>query len=271
MKLVIDTNQLRECSLKDFLVRSAKNKAVLIDYCAIEIYKPGAIEAVNNSLSILKHFGDQVVILKGTMAICGQRGRKAGLQRRLIDDAQTAGFQQFVIDVDAANAGDMSRRRAVAEHFESATLHMNRVLPDVGTLIDVMPTLAAKFSNEERALLKFGIFNSTSTIKKILTDVFEISAYTFANHPTVKKWPKIDELPYTFIFRLTLATYLMALERLLSGALPNLKHERLRNDMIDMYFVAYGTFFDGVLSSDKRVNKTYKQVTSFLQTVLTTY
>lgn len=271
MKLVIDTNQLRESSLNDFLARSPKNKAVLIDYCAMEIYKPGALDAVSNSLIILKHFSDQVLVLKGTMAICGQRGRKAGLQRRLIDEAQTANFQQFVTDVEAATAGDLIRRRAVAEHSESAISQMNRILPDVGTLIDVMPTIAAKFSNEEKALLKAGIVNSTPTVKKILIDVFEISAHTFANHPSVHRLPTTNELPHTFIFRLVLATYLMAMERLLSGALTNAKPEKLRNDMIDMYFVSYGTFFDGVLSSDKRVNKIYKQVTSFLEKTLTSY
>ena len=37
------------------------------------------------------------------------------------------------------------------------------------------------------------------------------------------------------------------------GGAKNVKSERLRNDVVDMIFAAFGTYFDGIMTSDKKV------------------
>jgi hypothetical protein len=45
------------------------------------------------------------------------------------------------------------------------------------------------------------------------------------------------------------------------------KSERLRNELVDMVFVACATYFDGILSKENKVNDIYEQVTFMLRHV----
>lgn len=58
-------------------------------------------------MEILSEYPKQVIVLKGTQKVCGLRGRRAGLQRRLIDEGQTQGFGKYCRDIEAAERGDM--------------------------------------------------------------------------------------------------------------------------------------------------------------------
>ena len=75
----------------------------------------------------------------------------------------------------------------------------------------------------------------------------------FRKHPSVKALSRFDEVPNTFIFRNALCMYLLALEWAAFGGVKDASPDRLRNDMIDMNFAAYATFFDGLLSADAKL------------------
>lgn len=56
----------------------------------------------------------------------------------------------------------------------------------------------------------------------------------------------------------------MAMRRVAFSAVTGVRPERVRNDMVDMTFVAYATYFDGVMSSDKNVNRIYEETCAVL-------
>ena len=43
--------------------------------------------------------------------------------------------------------------------------------------------------------------------------------------------------------------------------------DRLRNDLVDIGYVAYATLFDGLLSNDRKLLDIYEEATFFLQRV----
>jgi hypothetical protein len=57
---------------------------------------------------------------------------------------------------------------------------------------------------------------------------------------------------------------LHGLRRFAEGGLGEISPEKLRNDFVDMMLVAYGTYFDGLMSSDKNVNYMYQEVSLLL-------
>jgi hypothetical protein len=47
------------------------------------------------------------------------------------------------------------------------------------------------------------------------------------------------------------------------------KTEKLRNDMVDGFFAAYATYFDGLLTFDKKLLEIYKTAAALIEAVIT--
>nr|WP_225780476.1 hypothetical protein [Pseudomonas sp. Marseille-Q3773] len=257
LKLVVDTNQIDSPALHSFLSASKQNVVVVTDYCAMELYKPGVLEGLVSKLDVLKRHPGQIMILKGTLQVCGLRGRAAGLQRRLIDQDQTAGFQQYLADLELAAKGDRFLFEAFRKHCMAANEQIDRILPDANEILRILPDLFASYSTSDLAALASGNTSRCAAAVEAYRSIVEICYMVMKNHPSVRGMPSKQELGNTFIFRVVMATYLLGLFRHSTGASAVLKGENFRNDMIDMYFVAYGTFFDGLLTSDKRAKKLF--------------
>src|SRR6266851_566608 len=88
-RMVVDSNVLQSDLLRAYLSKSSDNFAVLTDYAAMEAYKGDTLASIFKSMAILADFPRQVIVLKTTGVLCGLSGRRAGLQRRMIDDEQT--------------------------------------------------------------------------------------------------------------------------------------------------------------------------------------
>jgi hypothetical protein len=85
------------------------------------------------------------------------------------------------------------------------------------------------------------------------------------DHPSAARWPAL--LPSTFIFRYSLACYLLTIRWIGDGGVENAKPKVLANDVVDMNYVAFATYFDGVLSLDSKVLGVYEEASLFLHTV----
>ena len=51
----------------------------------------------------------------------------------------------------------------------------------------------------------------------------------------------------------------MVLRWISEGRVENVKPAKLRNDIVDMGYVAYATFFDGILTREKKVQEIYEE------------
>lgn len=255
MNVVVDSNQLHSDALRKFLSKSDANFAVLTDYAAMEAYKGNALNGIYESMVVLSQFPKQVIVLKSTRTICGLRGRRAGLQRRLIDEVQTLGFPRFIDELRLAQSGDPRFQRSLQSHGVEATAHLDRMLSDAQTTGANIRDIANMYSGAERAAIRLGHRYSSSQIDKIAKDVMYVAGFAFRDHPNANRWPKYSELPNTFIFRAALCTYLLALEYGAYGAGENLSPAKLRNDFVDMNFAAYGTYFDGLLTADAKAKR----------------
>ena len=260
MKYVMDSNRLRSEELRVFLEKSSQNLAVLPDFVSMEAYKGEPLRTIFNSMSVLSDFPNQVMILKGSAKVCGLSGRKRGLQRRLVDEDQTQGFPQFVRNLRAAEAGNSQLEAQILSLGGSANEHFDKMRDEAENIRGAIAVLGSRYTKEERVILRNKEEYTPELIDKLVRTVIEMTGLIFQDSPLVHQRPTYQELPNMFVFRVTFAMYLLGLRRFSQGGFGELSPEKLRNDFVDMMLVAYGTYFDGLLSADKNVNYMFQEM-----------
>jgi hypothetical protein len=131
MRTVVDSNFLRSDRLRAYLSKSPANIAVITDYAAMEAHKADTLETLYRSMAILGEFPRQVIVLKGTQAVCGLSGRASGLQRRMIDQQQTQGFAEYCRHLAVARRGDLYIQAQLLDVARWARQQMERILGDM--------------------------------------------------------------------------------------------------------------------------------------------
>lgn len=258
MRKVVDSNFLQSDGLRDYLLKSKSNFVVLTDYAAMEAYKGNTLASIYKSMAILSEYPKQVIILKGTQTVCGLRGRSAGLQRRLIDERQTREFGLYCRRLTAAKAGDRKFETQLLHLGREADTQMDRVLTDAERIADHLEGLAKTLTDAEIQALRTRSRLPEGMVEKIVKNIMLMAGFMFRDHPRTQKLPPWNEAPNTFIFRIAICMYLWALHWISVGGAKGAKPKTILNDMIDLNFAAYATFFDGLLTSDKKLSELYR-------------
>jgi hypothetical protein len=256
MRMVIDSNYLQCQALRDYLSASADNYAVLTDYAAMEAFK-GDPQVIYRSMEILAERPTQVIILKGTQEVCGLAPHIAAQPDGLIDFDQTRGFPDFCQQLAQAQRGDRLLRMQLAGSRREAATHMDRVLADMPTLNLGFEQIAATYSPQELKTLRRRDPFTPKMADKLVQQVMRLAGELFSAHPQVAENPKGPEVRDTFIFRHAICAYALALRAIEDGAAGRATPQKLRNDYVDVNFATFATFFDGLLSADKKAQGVY--------------
>lgn len=267
MRKVVDSNYLQSPKLREYLSKSTANIAVLTDYAAMEAYKGDTLVSICKSMSVLAEYPNQVVVLSDTRIACGLNGRGSGLQKRLIDASQTREFGLYCHQLAAAQSGNAVLQRQLLELGKEATRHLEYMLADAQSMPSVFGDIAKTYTQDELRFLRAGNPYSDKMIKKLITNVLHVAAKLFEDHPSVRRWPDRTELPNTFIFRAALCAYLLALDWISVGGAMGAKPTTIRNDMVDVNFAAYATYFDGLLSNDDKLQRIHLEARVLLGAV----
>ena len=259
MKLVVDSNYLRNEDLEKYFQNSRNNKAILIDYVAMEAYKSGSVQSMSRSMAILAKYPGQVVILKSTTSVCGLKMNKKGLQRRFTDSNQTRGFGRFTRDLQAAQSGDEHYISKFNRLSAQASEHINEMIANAEAIKNAINTIANEFSVEERRAIRTRKAYPVEIIGKFAGYVDEVTSFLIGRHPNGRVPNDNENIIYSYIFRYSPCVCLLAFEWISVGGANNVRPERMNNDLIDMHFVAYGTLFDGVLTNDIKALKIYAE------------
>jgi hypothetical protein len=236
----------------------------------MEAYKGNTLESIFKSMEILSEFPRQVIVLKGTQLICGLRGRRAGLQRRMIDEGQTREFGLYCQRLRAAKQGDQAFQKQLLRLGRDATDHMNKMLLDAEKMPANFEAIMETLTREEVQAIRTGTTPVDAIgIDKIVKNIMLLAAFLFRDHPKVTKFPNADEVAQTFIFRASISSYLWVLRWISFGGARGAKSEIIRNDMVDINFAAYATFFDGLLTADRKLLKLYDDTIQVLRKVET--
>jgi hypothetical protein len=266
MRMVIDSNFMQADGLRAYLTASKENHAVLTEYAAIEAYKSDP-EGIHRSIAILSDFPRQVLVLKGTREVCGLRAQEAKCPDNFIDFDQTRGFNSFCRALMEAQRGNQTILREISELNSHAARHMDCMLADMQTLNLGFAQVAATYSSEELRILRGRESLSPRICQKVITHIFLLATEIFASHPEVQATPRGPEVRNTFIFRYAISSYVLALKSIELGNSGRASPSKLRNDVVDVNFATFATYFDGLLSADKKAQSVYAHADFLLREV----
>ncbi len=156
MRKVVDSNFLRSDMLEAYLSKSTDNYVVLTDYAAMEAYKGEMPASIYASMQILTQHPRQVIVLKGTQAVCGLSGRDAASPEQLIDMNQTREFPDYCRGLLAAQRGNLSCQKQLLEHGRAAVAHMDVILADMGKVASGFDAAAGVYSRDELKIIRNG-------------------------------------------------------------------------------------------------------------------
>ncbi len=267
MKKVVDANLLRHPSLEEYLRKDSGNHVVFTDYACMECFKGNALSNVQRSLQIVSKYPDQVIVLKGTRDIIRLQADGPQVRDELIDSQQTAEFRSFVRDVHAAVGGHTELRSQLLKLATMANEHFRQMRADAFGVADAIRETAHSFLPSQLSELRRSGPISKETGEVIVRNILILAALLFKAHPDVASIPTADNLRDTLVFRFSLAAQLLVVRWLSDGGIDSVNIDRLRNDVVDMTYVAYATLFDGILSNDRKLQKIYDETIFFLERV----
>lgn len=145
---------------------------------------------------------------------------------------------------------------SVLSHQAAAEENMQRLETDASKVIESIDEITEEFSEAElRKIRKDQIDEALLT--RFVKDAMTISGFLFESHPLVKKLPPLHQLANTYIFRKSLCMYFLIVKYIGVGGAKNVSQRKIRNDMIDCHVATCATFFDGLLTKDKKLLEIY--------------
>ena len=255
--------------LEDFLLQKSTNRALITDYAKREIQQTVSIDRVRDSLAIISRFPEQVVFLKGTASAMRNRGRVSGLQRRLIDPRETCFFPRFCKMI----YGETLEAKAFQINFLEASVEakefMNSLVKSMDGTIELYQGLEMEWPKEAISTLrKTGYADSKESIEWLLRLMSDLTSRTVVKAPGGIRWPAKHEWPFMFSYRSCLFYALHFQEWLIKGSPAKIAAKNLRNDVVDINFATFGTFFDGLMTKDKKCKARYFEGKALLEGAL---
>ncbi|MBU4343976.1 MAG: hypothetical protein L6247_00880 [Desulfobacteraceae bacterium] len=266
MKKIIDANYFQDPALTDYLRSDKRNFVVFSDYACMEAYKGNAIKNISKSIEIVSQFPDQVIVLKGTRDIVKLSLLPDGLNK-FEDPIQTREFKIFCLGVSRAVQGDLALASQVLQKGQLATEHFNKILKDTEAIAKGIKELTKSFKHDHLRALRKKEKLEPEVINRIIRDILLTAGFLFRDHPDVDERPQASQLPNSYILRYAVSAYLLALQWISDGGPGTVKRKKLRNDYVDMLYVAYATFYDGLLTRDAKMKGIYEETCFVLKNV----
>lgn len=265
MHLVIDSSAMRRDELRNFLKKSPENRAVLTDYAAMEAYSGDSLSKIFSSMAVVSDFPGQIIVLKNTSKAAHLHGKAKGLRRRLIDQHQTKGFRKYVADLRIAKAGSPPHERALLKMGQEASDRLADLQDRTARFGEAVKDFAKLFTGDEIKVLRRGEDFPQTAFEKLVKFSMTIAANMFAGPLEKNQLPPLQELPNMVPFRLALAGTVMMMMWVEKGGYDTAPVARFRNDLVDSSFAAYGTYFDGLMTFDNRLEKIYQTTQVFVE------
>lgn len=276
MRMIIDANYFANPALEAYLEAHRRNVVVFTDFACMESYggragdrADAALVSIHESLRIVSRFPSQVLVLRSMGEIVKLQGEfPHATPEDFVDPDQTKGFEQFCSEISRARAAPATAQ-PVFEHGDAAAQYIDgAMLEGARSFPEWFEAVKEELGPDYLRRLRRGEPPTGEDLKKIAGCVLRRAAAGFIAHPGHPRPPKRSQLfRKTMIFRFALAHFALAEWFLLHGG-PLPAHPKLRNDLVDMTYVAAATYFDGILTAETKVADVYGLAMQLLTRVL---
>lgn len=267
MKKVVDVNYLQNPKLEEYLAESKDNYVVLTEYAGREIYKHNALNNLPDKLEIVSRYPYQVVILKGVREITNITLSSNKLPEILIDNEQTSRFSQFCNAIKSLREGDISLLPEVLSNEFYADQDLKELTKNYQHIISAVKDFAKSCDTMQLKAFKAGKGLHSDIMENMSKRIFSSTLNAFKYYFGVKERPDFDTVKNSYVFRNLVSAFLWSLRWIKDGGIDSLPEEKIRNDIVDMSYITYATYFDGLLSLDKKLNAIYTDTLNYLRLI----
>jgi hypothetical protein len=265
MRVIIDTNALRTEELSQWLSASANHRAVITDYAWMEIYKGNEKIAIIESLKVLRNFPDQVLLLKGTKTVSAIDSRSPGYANAMILSKSKAKFDDTIKGLSFVERSSPVTVNSIQQHGKVAKEHfakMEGVAEDLSSYLSAVDTVLGRGAISE--------IRGKNTLSPDFTQNF-LLAVDYMYDGFIKRHPKKPRRMHGvhrinhFAWRYALAANLLTKRYVQDGSNLPSDESKIVNEITDATFAVYGTYFNGVMSSDAKLNQLYIELELILR------
>lgn len=266
--LVIDSSMLQSQKLRSYLQASSDNFAVLADYAWIEIYKQHTLEAVERGLSVVGDFPDQLILLRTNGEIIGLDPTEPDLRERMQFKGIADSIREMAAIVRSAAVDDP----AVLERLHDVWNFASGLLPElIEGAIDIAESLpemeSQMFTKAEIRVIRTSTRYPHAMMETIYGAAVQLWE-TLANEYRLP-WKNLGDnrVARTYLFRYALGLVIHLLWWIRRGSQPVKRMDRMRNDMIDLSFCVYASYFDGFMTADDKALWTHANLVAALDAI----
>ncbi len=263
--MVVDSNMLQSAELREFLSARSTHIAVVPDFAWFEAYKQQSVDALVAFLSVIGDFPDQITILKSGSEIA----RLTLAEPILLEDFERADshlFSEMVEIIRGPGLADPDVQSQLRRLWTSAGTTLSGMHEGAIDILTSLPEMAEQMfsQNELRTIRTNGRYSDRmfASIFGAAEQLWETFAEEYGLPWRTVTWERTQ---YAYLFRLAVALVIYLLWWIRSGSPKIARTDRVRNDLIDLNFAVYGTYFDGFLSDDKKARWIFDNMIPALQ------
>ncbi|MCF1464046.1 hypothetical protein FS827_22335 [Agrobacterium vitis] len=250
---VIDSNMLQSDELRRYLKQESRNLAVLPDFAWYELYKQQSLEGLRLGLSVVGDHPEQVILL-----------RSGGHISRL-DPAVAEDLNGLIFDGAESDIGELVRLVRSDEPMNDLSAAQLNWLWDWArnlqpSLIEGATDIAVSFPEMQEQMFNRQEIRIIRTAGKyteeMVLTIFGVALQiweTLAGHYEIE-WEGLDEtvVCQAYLFRYALGIVINLLWWIRGGSQAVVRMDRMSNDLIDLGFAVYATYFDGLFTRDEK-------------------
>jgi hypothetical protein len=186
----------------------------------------------------------------------------------MIDERQTREFPKFCKALCAAELGNMALQQEILENGRVADSQMDRILASAPIMLNGIEELSKQFTKNELTAIRKRKPFPRSLIEKATKFMTELALLTLSCHPNPPPpFREPIEMWNLFHFRHALCAFVWSLDWISQGGAGSVRTDKIRNDLIDVIFVTYATYFDGLISKDAKVLRVHSRADFILRSI----
>ncbi len=252
--LLADSNSLRHSGLQQFLKASCNHAIGVSDLTIIEMEKKNALKTSRMSLRTVFLYPKQCFALKRTDLLLDNKVHNLDDAIDLIDYGLTANLRELATNlwcIPVPTTLPIERQHAEG----TASLIISNLRIEVAGWEQEMVAAVSIFSSTEISEIRGRKDVRPETVRKTIDLLLDTTRDFMLRNQQKKLGEQITvkDAMSMFGFRYSLCVMLYTLSWIREGSSTGKNVEKRLNDAIDLQVAAAGTFFNGVLSTDKQV------------------
>lgn len=192
-----------------------------------------------------------------------QRGRLAGLSTRMLDADGSQKIQGLVDGLSRLRRGEIAAAEQIYDKRNVSEKYLDGLLNAGGGFTHWYSVFESEYSPAELKVIRKG-GTQGSILTKATKAIRDLTGFFLADRSGVVRWPRPIELPNTFQYRLALILQLHFFDWIEAGSPQSRSDEKYRNDMIDALLAVTATYFEGLITGDRKLRRIFDKSVWYL-------